>query len=117
MTAVVGTPSTSLAPRLRPAPRRPARPCAAQASHPEAGSRTQQAPAAAPPPGPLQRLGAVAAAGVLSAALALAPAGPGLQAHAQEAVVSNDAPVLDLARVVPSAQLEGLQQRLKDLER
>lgn len=40
-----------------------------------------------------------------------------LEAHAESAVVSNDTPVVDLARVVPSAQLEGLQQQLRDIER
>lgn len=63
------------------------------------------------------RVRSAAAAAALSAALALCPAAPGaLQAHAQSVAVSNDVPVLDLARVVPSGRLEGLQQQLKQLE-
>lgn len=75
------------------------------------------APPAAQPP-LLQRLRSAALAGALSAALALAPIAPAsLDAWAQPAAISADTPVLDLARVVPSGRLEGLQQQLLDLER
>ncbi|PRW56026.1 methanol dehydrogenase [Chlorella sorokiniana] len=73
-------------------------------------------PAAAQPP-LLQRLRSAALAGALSATLALAPiSATSMDAWAQPVAVSNDTPVLDLARVVPSGQLEGLQQQLRDLE-
>ncbi|KAL4457453.1 hypothetical protein ABPG75_012318 [Micractinium tetrahymenae] len=71
--------------------------------------------AAAQPP-LLARLRAAAGAVALSAALAWAPVAVP-EALAQSAVISNDTPVVDLARVVPSARLEGLQQQLRDLER
>ena len=66
----------------------------------------------------LDRLRSAAAATALAAALALAPVGPAaLEAHAASVTVSNDTPVLDLARIIPSQRLEGLQQELRDLER
>ena len=66
----------------------------------------------------LDRLRSAAAASALAATLALAPIGPAaLEAHAASVTVSNDTPVLDLARVIPSQRLEGLQQELRDLER
>ncbi|GAB4820847.1 hypothetical protein N2152v2_007893 [Parachlorella kessleri] len=50
--------------------------------------------------------------------MSLAPLDVGiLPALADPVVVSNDAPVLDLAKVVPSGRLEQLQQELKQLER
>lgn len=83
----------------------------------EGGSLPPVAPAAPPPP-LLQRLRSAALAGALSAALALAPVAPGsLEAWAQPAAISEDSPVLDLARVVPSGRLDSLQQQLRDLER
>jgi hypothetical protein len=75
---------------------------------------------ATPAAGPtlLDRLRSAAAATALAATLALAPVGPAaLEAHAASVTVSNDTPVLDLARVIPSQRLEGLQQELRDLER
>ncbi|PSC68992.1 methanol dehydrogenase [Micractinium conductrix] len=77
------------------------------------------APPAAPQHAPLLlRLRSAAAAVALSATLALAPVGVGSVPEAQAASVgiNNDTPVIDLARVVPSARLEGLQQQLKQLE-
>lgn len=71
--------------------------------------------AAAAHPHLLARLRATAGGVVLAAALALSPVGAH-QAHAESVTISNDTPVVDLARVVPSARLEGLQQQLLDLE-
>lgn len=65
------------------------------------------------PAAPLHRL---AAAALTSAALALAPMAIA-PAYSQTVAISNDTPVVDLARVVPSSKLEGLQQQLLDLER
>lgn len=83
--------------------------------------RREQEAAAPPPPAqpPLvHRLRSAALAGALSATLALAPITPAsLEAWAQSAAIREDTPVLDLARVVPSGRLEGLQQQLLDLER
>ncbi len=103
-------------------PRRPSRRfCTFNAASPlpqqdESSDPEQGAVGAAAHPPLLARLRAAAGAVALSAALTLAPMAA-LEAHAESAVVSNDTPVVDLARVVPSAQLEGLQQQLRDIER
>lgn len=91
----------------------------AHQQEPAAAPVSPTAPTAAPAALPLlPRLRAAAGAVALSAALTLAPMAPGaLEAHAQSVVISNDTPVIDLARVVPRDRLEGLQQQLLDLER
>lgn len=102
---------------LRPPVRAPRCHCTVSAACREAQPAGRQAPPL-PPQGPslLERLRGIALAGALSATLCLAPMAPG--AHAQSsAVISNDTPVVDLARVVPAGRLEGLQQQLRDLER
>ena len=105
---------------LRPPVRAPRCHCTVSAACREAQPAGRQAPPL-PPQGPslLERLRGIALAGALSATLCLAPMAPGaMEAHAQSsAVISNDTPVVDLARVVPAGRLEGLQQQLRDLER
>jgi len=55
------------------------------------------------------------AAGLLAASLLLAP--PALAAGPVVVTLSDDTPVADLARVVPSGKLAAVQQQLLDLER
>ena len=72
-----------------------------------------------PPSAPalVERLRSAALVGALSATLALTPICPtAMEAQAQP-LINDDTPVVDLARVVPAAKLDGLQQQLKDLER
>ena len=102
--------STPLAP--------PRRRCAAVQAFRQAQEGQAPPPPVAQQPPLLQRLRSAALASALSAALALAPiSATSLEAWAQPVTVSDDTPVLDLARVVPSGRLEGLQQQLRDLER
>jgi hypothetical protein len=59
-----------------------------------------------------------ACAAALAAAVSLAPLdGLSMPAYADSVLVSNDTPVLDLAKVVPTGRVDQLQQRLKQLER
>ena len=74
--------------------------------------------AAQPAAGLAQRLLSGACAVAAAAALSFAPLDAAvLPAYAQGVTVSNDAPVLDLARVVPAGRVEGLEARMKALER
>lgn len=90
---------------------RPRRAAAAQCS-----CQCRQEQAVAAPRSPAQRLLSGAAALAASAALAFAPLDVAtLPAHAQ--LISNDNPVVDLARVVPESKEHELAERIKALER
>lgn len=66
----------------------------------------------------VQRIISGACAAALATAVSLAPLDcTALPAHASSVTVSNDAPVLDLARVVPTGKVDELAERLKQLER
>lgn len=71
-----------------------------------------------PVAGLAQRVLSSACAAALATAVSLAPLDcTALPAYAEALTVSNDTPVLDLAKLVPAGRVDELQQRIKQLER